>query len=540
MSLRYLACVSAACLLAGCGSSSNSSAVDPGPSSVNVAPTGSVNTLRVVDPDGTHEIDGHPVKLMVLTGYDSQGRLVFGPVEEPYDESIDYSGLPDNVVTVELAFHRGQGAALGHQRETVNFATLDHHVVHRIAPTSAGFNVRNAFTVRIENKSDYPDDQVFVTVTGKNRAQSAYYYVDFASGNSTPFGPVSDSAKYSEKLSALKKEGEHVYSFQCPYENLVSGRIYLAFGQKLQGLGLNNVGDPLSLQEPSCTGAPDFQTLFEFMELSATAQGDVYTLFANTSVVDFFSMGLGMTMQSTRGNETVGFVDGARDKVLAEFQSSSTPSEFSTGRAVIKKGDKVLRVLGPNQITAVEPEGSMASYLNSAIDEGWTKFSRTVLNIPDNLPARRYGFTYTGQLIANNMLPMTCTAVPDGQTGLGQTSRLPKPTSRIIFFCDDPAPPPDSWNNGSSDGHKRLCSLLSSAFNRGVFDNYPDWGDATKFYTRPDKKYNYYAKILHQFALNGKVYGFGYDDVYGQDPTLAEPLSSVNQVVITIPKVPVL
>lgn len=45
---------------------------------------------------------------------------------------------------------------------------------------------------------------------------------------------------------------------------------------------------------------------------------------------------------------------------------------------------------------------------------------------------------------------------------------------------------------------------------------------------------------MHQFALNGKVYGFGYNDVYGQDPTLAQPLSAVNEVVITIPPAPVL
>ena len=41
---------------------------------------------------------------------------------------------------------------------------------------------------------------------------------------------------------------------------------------------------------------------------------------------------------------------------------------------------------------------------------------------------------------------------------------------------------------------------------------------------------------MHQFAIDNKVYGFGYDDVYGQDPTLSEAVSTVNQVVLEIPE----
>lgn len=545
MSLRNLLSFSvAACLLSGCGSSSSGDSVDSG--SVFAPSSGGVNTLRVVDSDGQHSIDGHPVGRMALTGYDGQGQQVFGPVVEPYDDSMEFVGLPDSTTKVDLTYERGPGATLGTQTEPVDFTGPNNLVeITRQIPVSASFNERKTFTVRIENKSDYPDDQVFVSVNGKNRAKTAFYYVKFGAGDNNtaePFGPVSDWPKYSGKLSELKKEADHVYSFQCPYENLVSGRIYLSFGKKLEGIGLNNLNDPLSLQLPSPTGAPDFETLFEFMELSATNQTETgpYTLFANTSVVDFFSIGLGMTMNSVKGAETVGFVDGARDKVLAEFEAPSTPSEFRTGRAYVKKGDKILRVLSPVKIVDLDPTGGLGSYLNSAIDEGWTTYASKVLNIPDTLPSHRYGFTYTGQLISNNMLPMTCTNVPAGQSGLGETSSLPKPTTKIIFFCDDPAPPPNSWTNAGTDAHKRLCSLLSAALNRGVFPNYSDWGSANVFYTRGDKKYNYYSKIMHQFALDSKVYGFGYDDVYGQDPTLAEPLKDVNQVTITIPKVPVL
>ncbi len=96
----------------------------------------------------------------------------------------------------------------------------------------------------------------------------------------------------------------------------------------------------------------------------------------------------------------------------------------------------------------------------------------------------------------------------------------------------------DTWKNDGSQGHKRLVSLLSAALNRGVVENYEDWNKAEKFYTRADGRYNHYSKIMHQFALNGKVYGFGYDDVYGQDPTLVSPLPQVNRLELQIPAIP--
>ena len=264
-------------------------------------------------------------------------------------------------------------------------------------------------------------------------------------------------------------------------------------------------------------------------------------------------MGLGMTLHYQQNqqdvSETVGFVDDARNQVLKEFEAAGTPSEF---RNYVKKDgtQSILRVLSPVQAVAVQPTGALSQFLQSAIDSGWNKYAGVALNIPDNLPTHTFGYQWTGVPIVNGILSMTCIKKPqgDGGTGefqsLGEVCNLPKPTSRIVFFCDDNGPRDNNvplrntWRNDGSDGHKRLCSLLSAALNRGVFENYPDWGSSTQFYARGDGKYNHFSKIMHKFALNSKVYGFGYDDVYGQDPTLAKTLSDVNQVVITIPKIP--
>lgn len=539
-------------LFCGCGSSS----VDP------VSTVGfRNNVVRVTDPTPDLVVDGDPVTLARLVAYDAQDNLVYGPVEEPYDSDISFGGLPLNAARVDVDFERAQGRTLARFSSAVNFLTDDDGVItfDQVSPKLLG-GTPSTFTVRVVNNSDYPADQVYLCVLGKDKADTAFYYLQFgANGQATakPFGSTADYDKHSTALSSLLKESDKEYSFQCPYDKLYSGRIYLSFGKKLQGLGIVNGGGPKDLQTPSASGAPDYQTPYEFMELSATVQdtpGSEYILYANTSVVDFFSVGLGMQLNyhddttESQKTESVGFVDNARQQVLAAFQDAGTPAEFK--KFIIKDGTAtILRVLAPPQSVPIDPNGNTAHFLDSAIDAGWTHYAANVLNIPDTL-VNPYGYQYTGQLIVNSILSMTCTAKPGGDTAggdlesLGETSNLPKPTSRIIFFCDDDQPQApgtpnrNTWRNDGSQGHKRLCSLLSAAINRGVFENYADWNNSAKFFTRPDGKYNHYAKIMHQFALNGKVYGFGYDDVYGQDPTLVERMSKVNEVVIKIPAFP--
>lgn len=534
------------------------------------------NTLRLVDDTPDLAFHGAEVKQVRARGFDASGKLVFGPAEEIYDHDIAFVGFPDDVARVDLEFQRGQGHTLALHTAEVDFPGDDDGeiVLRNLAPEASP--KKTTFTVRIENDSDYGADEVFVTVLGKDRAKKAFYYLKFGDeGDNTaePFGGTDRAAEYSVPLSRLTKETEpHIYSFQCPREYLVSGRIYIAFGEKLEGLGLNDTSDPLSLQLPSPSGAPDASKLWEFMELSATIPDDpkapqVYTLFANTSVVDFFSIGLGMTMNvHEKPAQTVGFVEGAREKVLAAFEAPSMPAEFQNyvnkGGALESKQAKaspgsdgaprreVLRVLAPVQKVALDPNGKLSEFLESQIAKAWTSYGKSPLQFPDNIGGRPYGYTYEAVpttpggsqfLSAEGRLIWTCTAAPSSdKQSVGESYSLLVPTSRIAYECDAPLGAGESinnaWTNGGSDGHKRLASLILAAINRGVFESYADWASAEKFYARTDGKYNHFSKIMHDYAIDGKVYGFGYDDIYGQDPTLAAPLDDVNQVVLKIPK----
>jgi hypothetical protein len=511
---------------------------------------------------------------------------------------------------------------------------------------------KNTFTLNIENQSSYADTEVYINISGKNEALSAWFYlakptdaslVRFDDTPATllkkkPDGAFVGNEKYFIPLSNLASVGNHTRSMEVPRENLYSGRIYLSFGKSLPGVGitapgyafavdgngapigdgtpvtaavtgtgqtdtvgnvvtglsvdattqiypgeavsgpnipagtvvrsvksssqiaLSNSAPPnaaqtltftpppfsnLALQGPSYTGAPDYLIPFEFMELSATRDLSVadpwYTLFTNTSVVDFFSIGLGMSVDFTDlSTKTVGFQPGTRDLLLNDFNNLAAAQQGFQGFVVsdgagggslsfskkVPDVKKILRVLGPQNIIQLNPGDAFANYLQPAIDAGWAKYTSTVLNIPDNLPGHNpYGFTYQGNLIAGGILGMTCTNVSGSQTGLNENYQLPKPTTFIVFRCDDNNPPPNSYSNNGTDAHKRLASLLCAALNRGVFDDYTKWSNSKDnlptFYLSPDSLFNVFAQLLHRYALSGKVYGFGYDDIYGQDPTIA-------------------
>ena len=54
-----------------------------------------------------------------------------------------------------------------------------------------------------------------------------------------------------------------------------------------------------------------------------------------------------------------------------------------------------------------------------------------------------------------------------------------------------------------------------AAINRHVLADPADWQNPAKFYLAPPA--NFYAKFWHDHGLNGKAYGFCYDDVSQQD-----------------------
>jgi hypothetical protein len=572
----------------------------------------------------------------------------------------------------------GQGS--GTHSFTVDLDLVNSDVVRTVL-TTGGVSTELGIVLDVSNFSTSPPEQVFLTVIGMNPAQTAWFYLadadhtsmtefDDSPGNfprRTSTGALEGSEKYSLSLSQLHQVGPQTWRVFVPKENLVSGRIFMSFGRKLQGLGIvcpytSPSGQPVSqpvsatisvtagqasarvsgvdanqalaaglpysyslngqtfqgtivsvdsadqitlsasaaasgstaitftpdptvlsqaklaLSTPSPTGPPDYLTTFDLMELSATtdptAPQPYYTLYANTTAIDFYSVGPGMSVSfsghAPNGSQpgtppsvkTVGFGPSAsailsgvsqRQAVIDRFNNQGSPSpltpsafqNFVTAQAQadpqagvdahmtlgkpVDPSMGVIRVLGPPQVVALQPAGDLATYLDSTIAQEWpTSVSRegVVIDFPNaSNPSFRFN---SHPPLSSNTFNLICSLATGSNTGQGETYQLPAPSTRVVWECDDPTANPSSdpnnYANRGTDAHRRLASIISAALTRGVFANQADWSDSSKFYSRSDLKYNFFSKVMHDFALDGTVYGFAYDDVYGQDSTLAGPL----------------
>lgn len=546
------------------------------------------------------------------------------------------------------------------------------------------------FLVKISNYSSTPDDQVFITLVGKDGGKPEPTYWNYLAHADDPAmtefedtpgtflkknndGSFEGSEKYSFPLSDLTPVGDHVREMAVPQENLISGRLFITFGRKLKGIGINSpyynsAGQPissgtsgtgtvtagqakvtmtsintsglainepvtfslnsgtytgkiktilnstdieldpspsqtgsttltftpdpallssakLSLNFPSATGGPDYLTTFDFVELSATVGGTTpfYTLFTNTTAIDFFSVGLGMTARFAGqapvagqgglppSERTVGFGTSAaaikagitpRQAIFDRFNNKdnnglTVPAEFQNfvtsqsssqntldphitiGRPTDPQAD-IIRVLGPPPIIALQPTGNLSKFLDGIIDETWSSFCSNAINLTGlnaiNYPLANPAFVFEGDTPNSAAtLNLKCTTASGTNSGQGDKYQLPKPTTRVVFECDDPlatGADPNNYRNNYSDAHKRLCSMILAAMQRGVFASVPDWHDTSKFYTDSQKRYNFFSRVMHEFSLSGIVYGFAYDDVFGQDSTIAGPINlNVNNAV---------
>ncbi|WP_244465354.1 beta-1,3-glucanase family protein, partial [Luteibacter rhizovicinus] len=66
----------------------------------------------------------------------------------------------------------------------------------------------------------------------------------------------------------------------------------------------------------------------------------------------------------------------------------------------------------------------------------------------------------------------------------------------------------------------QLEAQICAAFNRHVMEDTTQWKDASSFYLQSPA--NYYSRFWHLHGVNGKAYGFAYDDVSDQSSTLIE------------------
>lgn len=350
-------------------------------------------------------------------------------------------------------------------------------------------------TITLQNTSP---DEIYAYVSGIDIATGSRVFIQ-ADGHTLyhPVDPDHDQAEL--KADVAIKLGTNMAKTEVVIPRIAGGRIWFSRGQKLKFL-LNrsyNAQAGAALVEPSVLNRsdPNAGIDFTFCEFTFNAE----QLYANISYVDYVSrLPIALTLQRSGGNREVQHVSGMRadafNTVCNELRAQAKRDGRPWDKLIVphpNKPNEAIRVLNPSH--ADEREASFAGYYEPYVDKVWQFFSRSggkKLGInTQNTPGVVHGS------IDNEML-------------IFDADKFPKPTTKDIFGCNT-----GTFVTGGNALRNAVIPRLAAGFNRTTLltEAIQPTPDASTFYKADPT--NHYCRIVHAANLDGKGYGFAYDDV---------------------------
>ncbi len=285
--------------------------------------------------------------------------------------------------------------------------------------------------------------------------------------------------------------------------SLAGGRIYLSMGAKLQFFMTPN-----GLVEPApwVSTDPNANVLYDWTEFARASNGG-NGIFINSTTVDMFSLPLSVRVTSSGGATQTEGITAGRSTVLNAINGLGG----DWARLTTTRGSDGLAVRALAPIHGIANGVFSATYLDSYIAAAWTYYQSHTLSVDT-----AWG-TFTGTVSGTSMNVKNA--------GGGTVGTIPRPTTTDVFGCSgaiQPGGQPDEA--GILAFGARVCAgfhraTLSTA-SRVMFDHQPTT-DPSQFYGQSAS--DLYSKVLHANSLNGKAYGFAYDDVAGFAPTIDQP-----------------
>ena len=352
------------------------------------------------------------------------------------------------------------------------------------------------FPVTIVNKAsaDYASNRVYVTVMGQATpgqwsyvdAQGGVHHIDHDMANA-PDHLTKDGVNYPNMSFSLDQADQ----LRMPDE-LQGARIYLSLGSPMYlsvapddtgwaGPDLNNPNDP------------NRDVLFDWYEFTYK-QGAV-AFGGNTTQVDMMGFPITARLQQTdsKTDITTG-IDKTRAQVVDAF-TKATPAAFAS--SITPE-----RIIAPRTSSTFSATGANAHYLQGMINAAWAEWKVKGFSLT------RLGQTFQGKVNRAGNLVFN----KDGQG----TFTLHKPSTQDVFACAGALA-----SKGMNDTELELGAEVCAAFNRGVEMNTTHWYTPSDYYQNTLN--NSYAKVMHEVSINGKAYGFAYDDVNSQSSVAILP-----------------
>jgi hypothetical protein len=327
----------------------------------------------------------------------------------------------------------------------------------------------------VNNTGRYANSSIWIYIVGTDLATGNQCYVR-ADGTLVP---VSASLNGSDGFADLSIPFAAAGNTIVSLPNM-SGRIYVSIGTKLKFKVVTDGNGHAALQYPAgwVASDPSYAVLHDCMEFTFNGAG----MFCNTTMVDMFSVPLAITLTGASTQTTGTLVNGGRDAIFAAIAAQS---DFS--RLIVAPGGTNLRVIAPGH--GIDAGLFSSTYYDSYISDVWSAYASQTLSVTINAT------TYTGH-VTNNQLVFS-----------GGVAPFTRPSTQNVFYCNGALSAPNDGLSGP------VAAILGAAFNRSTLRAFPAQpvSNPAQFYQQPIT--NHYSQAIHQNTVDGKAYGFPFDDV---------------------------
>lgn len=336
----------------------------------------------------------------------------------------------------------------------------------------------------------------------------------------------SDWADYSIPLSLTKPtviDLGNINTTNIPHlgtgTNAFSARIYISVGiPKLPFTVLAaSSNGPNPYTGPALqVGTPGALCLYDWFEFSIDSNG---ILNGNTTQVDQF--GFPLIIDVTPGGTPQGALNLSRSAVMSKIANLAAPLTAIlpvpvTAPSAYPAGTGYLRAFSPDHISSAGGANTQFdSYFDQTIADWYANMAAQPLVVTDTKTGTYSGMNVGGNLIfiqgnyANAKDWNTANSSSPSQINFGAI------TTAQIWQCKGPLA------SGSAE-QLNIGKQILAAFNRGVMSYALNDGtcpDAASFYPAGTPS-NLWANSFHQWNSNHLAYGFAYDDVCSQNPSI--------------------
>lgn len=357
-------------------------------------------------------------------------------------------------------------------------------------------------TLRVSLQNNTGSSNVWAYITGLDINRDNAVFV-LQSDGVTPYYPTSPA----NTLTSLAADchirlGAPGTTRIVTIPQLAGGRIWFCVDSRLTFY----VNPGPALVEPSVMNPSDanYHLNWTFAEFTYNK----FQLFANITYVDFISIPISLALTSTNPSTprqlVLGHPPSSLTTIASSLRAQSSLDSSDWAKLIIPSPaspSTPLRILSPNSgIKLFQSQPLFHNYFEPYISTTWQKYTTTPLLINTQ---SQWG------VLSGLVSPAT------GKLAFPPYGGFSPPSSADVFSCSTGA---FGWYDQNGEVMGNVTARLAAALNRSTLlrnERQPDGERVGEYYR--EGVTNHYARIVHEWAGEGRGYAFPYDDVSPSD-----------------------